>query len=282
MDTLPRALTIAGSDSGGGAGIQADLKTFTALQVYGMSAVTAVTAQNTVGVQAIHRLPAELVVEQIYSVCDDIGVDAAKTGMLGDRAIVEAVAVAVRDRHVPHLVIDPVMISKGGDPLLQPEAQAALKRHLLPLAEVVTPNLPEAMAILGLDHQPVTLDEQREAARRLHALGPAWVVVKGGHGEGDQVVDVAYDGQAFLELRRPRIQTRHTHGTGCTFSAAITAHLAKGWPVPASLEAARDFIQWAIEHAPGFGAGHGPTNHLYFLHEPATHGRNPCIHEGRR
>ena len=133
MDTLPRALTIAGSDSGGGAGIQADLKTFTALQVYGMSALTAVTAQNTVGVQQVHLLPADLVVEQIYSVCDDIGVDAAKTGMLGDRAIVEAVAVAVRDHHVPHLVVDPVMMSKGGDPLLQPDAQTALRRHLLPL-----------------------------------------------------------------------------------------------------------------------------------------------------
>jgi hydroxymethylpyrimidine/phosphomethylpyrimidine kinase len=267
MDTLPRALTIAGSDSGGGAGIQADLKTFTALQVYGMSALTAVTAQNTVGVQAVQLLPPELVVEQIYAVCDDIGVDAAKTGMLGDRAIVEAVAVAVRDRHVPHLVVDPVMMSKGGAPLLHADAQHALKRDLLPLAEVVTPNLPEAMALLGLDHEPATLDEQQEAARRLHDLGPSWVVVKGGHGEGDQVVDVAYDGRALLELRRPRLQTRHTHGTGCTFSAAIAAHLAKGWPVPAALEAARDLIQWGIAHAPGLGSGHGPTNHLYFLAE---------------
>ncbi len=267
MDTLPRALTVAGSDSGGGAGIQADLKTFTALQVYGMSALTAVTAQNTVGVQQVHLLPAELVVAQIYSVADDIGVDAAKTGMLGDRAIVEAVAVAVRERHIPHLVVDPVMMSKGGDPLLHPDAQTALRRHLLPLAEVVTPNLPEAAALLSLDHPITTLDQQREAARALRDLGPAWVVVKGGHGEGEQVVDVAFDGHGFLELRRPRLQSRHTHGTGCTFSAAIVAHLAKGWSVPAALEAARDVIQWAIAHAPGLGAGHGPTNHLYFLRE---------------
>jgi hydroxymethylpyrimidine/phosphomethylpyrimidine kinase len=268
-DSLPRALTVAGSDSGGGAGVQADLKTFTALGVFGTSALTAVTAQNTVGVQAVHLLPPELVVEQICAVCEDIGTDAAKTGMLGDRAIVEAVAVALRDHHVPHLVVDPVMMSKGGAPLLQPEAREAVRRHLLPLAEVVTPNLPEAMALLGLDHEPATPEEQREAARRLHALGPRWVVVKGGHGAGDEAVDVAYDGQAFLELRRPRIHTRHTHGTGCTFSAAIAAQLAKGWPVPSALAAARDFIQWAIAHAPGLGAGHGPTNHLYFLREGA-------------
>jgi hydroxymethylpyrimidine/phosphomethylpyrimidine kinase len=267
MDILPRALSIAGSDSGGGAGIQADLKTFTALQVYGMSALTAVTAQNTLGVQAVHLLPPELVVRQIDAVCDDIGVDAAKTGMLGERAIVEAVALAVREHHVPHLVVDPVMVSKGGQALLQPEAREALRRQLLPLAEVATPNLPEAAALLGTDRVPADLREQREAARRLHDLGPRWVVVKGGHGEGELAVDVAYDGQAFLELRRPRLQTRHTHGTGCTFSAAIAAHLAQGWPVPAALEAAREFIQWAIAHAPGLGAGHGPTNHLYFLRE---------------
>jgi hydroxymethylpyrimidine/phosphomethylpyrimidine kinase len=266
MDSMGRALTIAGSDSGGGAGIQADLKTFTALGVYGMSALTAVTAQNTVGVQAVHLLPPELVAQQIDSVCSDIGVDAAKTGMLGDAAIVAAVAEAVRRHRIPHLVVDPVMMSKGGEPLLLPEARAAVRRLLLPLAEVITPNLPEAGALLDLPGPPA---DPREAARRLHALGPRWVVVKGGHGEGPEAVDVVYDGHGFLELRRPRLHTRHTHGTGCTFSAAIAAHLARGADVPAALAAARDFVQWAIAHAPGLGAGHGPTNHLYFLREDA-------------
>src|SRR5689334_13178412 len=225
--TVPRALTIAGSDSGGGAGIQADLKTFAALGVYGMSAITAITVQNTQGVRAAHDLSVELIEGQIDAVVEDIGVDAAKTGMLSSPEIIEAVAKRAR-RWRLRLVVDPVMVAKGGAPLLHPEAVTTLRTQLLPLAEVVTPNLPEAEVLL--ERRIETLKEMREAARDIHQLGPRHVVVKGGHRTAEPI-DVYFDGQDFSELRADRIQTPHTHGTGCTFSAAITALIARGWPV---------------------------------------------------
>ncbi len=260
----PRALTIAGSDSGGGAGIQADLKTFAALGAYGMSAITAITAQNTVGVQAAYDLPTELIAAQIESVVSDIGVDVAKTGMLSSPAIIEVVADRVRHWHL-RLVVDPVMVAKSGDALLQPMAVATLRTVLLPLAEVVTPNLPEAEVLIG---QPITsIAEMRAAARAIHAMGPRAVVVKGGHleegGASPRALDILFDGEQFHELVAPRYATPHTHGTGCTFSAAITALLARGLPLAAAVEGAKRYITGAIQHAPGLGHGHGPVDHFW-------------------
>jgi hydroxymethylpyrimidine/phosphomethylpyrimidine kinase len=257
--SIPRALTIAGSDSGGGAGIQADLKTFAALGVYGLSALTAITAQNTQGVRAAQELPAQLVEAQIEAVLEDIGADAAKTGMLANSAIIEVVARCV-SRWNLRLVVDPVMVAKGGDPLLQPEAITTLSSVLLPLAEVVTPNLLEAEALTG--KRVETLDDMRVAAQAIAALGPRHVVVKGGHRAADPV-DVYFDGKRFAELRAERISTRHTHGTGCTFSAAIAAFMARGLPVDAAIAAAKNYITEAIRHAPGLGSGHGPVGHFW-------------------
>src|SRR5438876_6894253 len=256
---IPRALTIAGSDSGGGAGIQADLKTFAALGVYGLSALTAITAQNTQGVRAAQDLPPELVEAQIDAVLEDIGANAAKTGMLSNSAIIDVVARCV-SRWNLRLVVDPVMVAKGGDPLLQPEAITTLSSVLLPLAEVVTPNLLEAEALTG--KRVETLDDMRAAARAIAALGPRHVVVKGGHRAADPV-DVYFDGKRFAELRAERISTRHTHGTGCTFSAAIAAYIARGLPVDAAVTAAKNYITEAIRHAPGLGSGHGPVGHFW-------------------
>ena len=257
--SIPRALTIAGSDSGGGAGIQADLKTFAALGVYGLSALTAITVQNTLGVRAAQDLPPELVEAQIDAVLEDIGADAAKTGMLSRSGIIEAVARCV-SRWNLRLVVDPVMVAKGGDPLLQPEAITTLSTMLLPLAEVITPNLFEAEVLTG--QQIETLDDMRAAAQAIHALGPRHVVVKGGHRAADPV-DVYFDGERFVELRAERISTPHTHGTGCTFSAAIAAFMARGLPVDAAVTGAKDYITEAIRHAPGLGKGHGPIGHFW-------------------
>jgi hydroxymethylpyrimidine/phosphomethylpyrimidine kinase len=255
-----RALTIAGSDSGGGAGIQADLKTFAAHGVYGMSAITAVTAQNTVGVTHVQEIDPIVVAAQIEAVAGDIGVDAVKTGMLASAAIAEAVADAIAVRALPHLVVDPVMVSKSGASLLTESAVPVLVRHLLPLAEVVTPNLPEAARLAG---RPVgTLEERREAANRIADLGPRIVVIKGGHAEGDEVVDLVYDGQRVHELRGPRILTTSTHGTGCTLSAAIAAGLALGKPPLEAITAAREYLMAAIKAAPGLGRGAGPLEHF--------------------
>jgi hydroxymethylpyrimidine/phosphomethylpyrimidine kinase len=257
---IARALTIAGSDSGGGAGIQADLKTFSAFRVYGMSVLTAVTAQNTVGVQGVETLSPAFITAQFESVVGDIGVDALKTGMLGTAAVVAAVAAMIAKARLTNLVVDPVMVAKSGDHLLADDAVHALRTQLVPLALVLTPNLPEAETLVG---GPIrTLDEMREAARRLHTLGPHWVVVKGGHRGGDTVTDLLYDGQTFEMLDRPRIDTPHTHGTGCTFSAAMTACLARGKTVPEAFAAAKQYTHAAITAAPGLGHGHGPLNHL--------------------
>lgn len=261
MATVARALTIAGSDSGGGAGIQADLKTFTAFSVYGMSALTAVTAQNTVGVQSVLELPLELIAAQIESVATDIGVDAAKTGMLSSAAIVELVAEQVSRHGIRPLVVDPVMVAKSGDALLRADACEALKRRLLPLASVVTPNLPEAEVLTG--RSVSTLAEMRAAAQAIHALGVRWVVVKGGHlGQDDDAIDLAYDGTEFHELRFRRVPTGNTHGTGCTFSAAIAAALARGLQPLAAIERGKRYVSRAIEQSLALGHGHGPTNHL--------------------
>jgi hydroxymethylpyrimidine/phosphomethylpyrimidine kinase len=257
----PRALTIAGSDSGGGAGIQADLKTFGAFGVYGASAITAITAQNTLGVCAIHEVPPDIVAAQIDAVLEDIGADAAKTGMLWSAPIIEAVADRLRAHSFAALVVDPVMVAKSGDALLRPEAVQALVELLLPLAAVVTPNAPEATVLSGVEVRD--LASAREAARRIHALGPSIVIVKGGHLKGDRSDDLVFDGRSFEVLSGKRIDTPHTHGTGCTFSAAIVACLARRKePLEAAREA-RAFLQGAIEHAEPLGAGHGPVNHLW-------------------
>jgi hydroxymethylpyrimidine/phosphomethylpyrimidine kinase len=259
------ALTIAGSDSGGGAGIQADLKTFAACGVYGTSAVTAVTAQNTLGVTAWEPVATELVIAQLEAIGDDLSPAAVKTGMLATAAIVEAVAAAIAALDLPNLVVDPVMIAKGGGRLLQEEAVAAIRTELLKLAEVVTPNVPEAEVLTGLSI--TTLDDMRTAARRIRTLGPRVVVVKGGHlPQGDLVVDVVCTPDAEFDLTGRRFETRHTHGTGCTFAAAIAAHLALGQPVDEALRSARAYLEGAIEHAPGLGAGHGPLNHFWRLY----------------
>jgi hydroxymethylpyrimidine/phosphomethylpyrimidine kinase len=261
--SLPKALTIAGSDSGGGAGIQADLKTFTVQRVYGMSALTAVTAQNTLGVHGVWPLPPEAVAAQLDAVLSDIGADAAKTGMLFDVPIIQVVADRVRKFGLKQLVLDPVMIAKGGAPLLLPQAQDALRRELLPLAAVVTPNLPEAEVLSGREIR--TREQMADAAKALLELGPRSVVIKGGHLESGPAVDLFYDGNSFAWLEEERFETRHTHGTGCTFSAAVTAGLAKGLSLFEAVKLGKRFVTLAIRRAPGIGGGHGPTNHLAWL-----------------
>ncbi|HOZ46789.1 MAG TPA: bifunctional hydroxymethylpyrimidine kinase/phosphomethylpyrimidine kinase [Candidatus Hydrogenedentes bacterium] len=259
----PRVLTIAGSDSGGGAGIEADLKTFTVLGVYGMAAITAVTAQNTTEVRAIHDVPADIVAQQIDAVAEDIGIDAAKTGMLSNAAIVEAVAEAVARNGIETLVVDPVMISKSGAALLKPEAQSALIEALVPRAFMITPNIPEAEVMAGI----AIADEAgaRNAAERILALGPRYVLIKGGHLGGNEVVDYLIGGDTAQVYRAPRIDTPNTHGTGCTLSAAIAAFLAKGYPAAEAVERARGFLIEAIRRSLPLGHGHGPLNHLWPL-----------------
>lgn len=256
---IARALTIAGSDSGGGAGIQADLKTFTMLNVFGMSAITAITAQNTLGVHGIYDTPLEGIEKQIDAVAVDIGIDAVKTGMLSKPEVIELVAAKIKQYGMTNLVVDPVMVAKGGASLLATDAQEALRRLLLPLAAVVTPNLPEAEVLTGMEIQ--SLEAMRVAARRIvDDFGAGAVVVKGGHLQGDPV-DIYYDGKLMESFSAPRYETRHTHGTGCTFSAAITAELAKGTPILQAVQIAKSFITAAIEDELGLGGGHGPTNH---------------------
>ena len=262
----PRALTIAGSDSGGGAGIQADLKTFSALGVFGMTAITAVTVQNTKGVSGYEELSPSLVAEQIHAVVGDIGVDAAKTGMLASAAIVEAVARAVDETDIPNLVVDPVFVSKHGHPLLAEGAVESLRRWLLPLATLVTPNLPEAAGLAGFE--VATRDDMRRAAEAILGVGPASVLVKGGHLGGDQATDLFVDHGHEEWLTAERIDTPHTHGTGCTLSSAITAHLARGASLPEAVRAGKGFVTEAIRHALELGDGIGPVDHLWSLARP--------------
>jgi hydroxymethylpyrimidine/phosphomethylpyrimidine kinase len=256
----PVALTVAGSDSGGGAGIQADLKTFAALGVYGVSAITAVTAQNTRGVSAVEALSPGIVSAQIAAVVEDFPVAALKTGMLANAGIIGAIARVLRVSRVGPLVMDPVMVAKSGDRLLDADALAALTRELLPLAAVVTPNLPEAEVLTGMEVR--TLEDQREAARRIVGLGARAVVVKGGHSPSADIVDVLFDGQTFTEFRAERVPGTSTHGTGCTFSAAITAQLALGRSIQEAIPLAQVYVATAIRNAPGLGHGHGPMGHL--------------------
>jgi hydroxymethylpyrimidine/phosphomethylpyrimidine kinase len=253
------ALTIAGSDSGGGAGIQADLKTFQRFGVYGTSALTLVTVQNTVAVRAVELLSTGLVARQIAAVAEDFEVRAAKTGALGSSEIIKAVAAAVEEHAIPNLVVDPVMISKHGDPLLDTGAVEVLKARLFPKASLVTPNLHEAAALLGRAVE--NEEEMREAARAVCGLGAAATLVKGGHLPGGEAVDLLYDGSDFVRLAAPRIETPHTHGTGCTYSAAIAALLARGTTLMEAVRKAKDFISRAIARAPGIGHGHGPVDH---------------------
>ncbi len=258
------ALTIAGSDSGGGAGIQADLKTFAAHGVHGTSAITAVTAQNSVAVTDYVALEPRIVVAQIEAVASDMVVSAAKTGMLATRAIVEAVAAVVARLHIPNLVVDPVMVAKSGDRLLDAAAETAYIRHLFPVATVVTPNLAEAEALLG---RPVrTLAAMREAARAIKDMGPRAVVVKGGHLEGPPV-DVYFDGRRLEDLSGERIATRNTHGTGCTYSAAIAARLALGSGLADAVREAKAYLTEAIRRSYSVGRGHGPVDHLHTLRQ---------------
>ena len=264
---VPVALTIAGSDSGGGAGIQADLKTFAFLGVHGTSAITAITAQNTVTVTDIFELPVALIRAQIAAVVEDIGVQAAKTGMLASIEIIEAVASAISAYGIRNLVVDPVMVAKGGARLLRDDAVDALRTHLLPLAAIITPNLPEAQVLLG--RKISTLAERRDAARELVALGARAAVVKGGHAE-DDVTDVYWDGSQLIELPAARIVTRHTHGSGCVFSAAIAAGLANGRDPLAAVREAKEFIGRAIESSLELGRGHGPVNPMFGLQAPAS------------
>ncbi len=252
-------LTIAGSDSGGGAGIQADLKTFQRFGVYGASAITLVTAQNTLGVRGVELLSPEFVAQQIGTVAEDFEVSAAKTGALGSAEIIEAVTAAIEAHAFANLVVDPVMISKHGDPLLAPEASDALKTRLLPRASLVTPTLYEAAALLG--RAVGNEDQMRDAARAVCDLGAEAALVKGGHLPGGNAVDVLYDGSEFVRLAAPRIDTPHTHGTGCTYSAAITALLARGETLVDAVRQAKNFISRAIANAPGLGHGHGPVDH---------------------
>jgi hydroxymethylpyrimidine/phosphomethylpyrimidine kinase len=260
MSRPPRLLTIAGSDSGGGAGIQADLKTFVAHGAYGMSALTAVTAQNTVEVRRVEVLAPELVAAQIEAVFDDIGVDAVKVGMLGNAEVVRAVARCLGERPGPAVVVDPVMIAKSGDALLADDAVEALMEDLLPLATLVTPNLPEAERLTGI---PASGEAGREAAAR--AFGGRPVLIKGGHGEGDTVVDLLYDGEGFHRYSQRRIQTLSTHGTGCTLSASIAARLGRGELLAQAVKGAIEYLSGALAAAYPLGRGHGPVNHLYRL-----------------
>jgi hydroxymethylpyrimidine/phosphomethylpyrimidine kinase len=260
---MKRALTIAGSDSGAGAGIQADLKTFAAHGVYGTSAITALTAQNTLGVAGVYPVPAEFVTLQIETVVSDIGCDAVKTGMLATSAIVEAVAAAIESLDLPNLVVDPVMVAKGGDRLLDADAVHALRTTLLRLARVVTPNIPEAEVLAAMPI--VSLDDMRAAGRRILKLGPKAVIVKGGHLAGDEATDLLISGRGELMLSAPRLRVAHTHGTGCTFAAAIAASLALGHPLDEAARGAKQYVTDAMRHGVAIGDGHQPLGHFWHI-----------------
>jgi hydroxymethylpyrimidine/phosphomethylpyrimidine kinase len=255
------ALTIAGSDSGAGAGIQADLKTFAAHGVYGVTAITAVTAQNTLGVTTFQALPADLVTAQIEAVVSDFGVHAAKTGMLPNAAIVEAVAAAVEDLDIPLLIVDPVMIATSGDRLLDDEAVGAMKAELFERALTVTPNIPEAEALTGFEIR--SDGQRREAARAIAALGARTVIIKGGHYPTDDITDLFFDGHVFQEFHGERVGQRSTHGSGCTFAAALASQLASGRTLTDAIPLAQRYVAGAIRNAPGLGRGQGPIQHFW-------------------
>ncbi len=263
-EAMPTALTIAGSDSGGGAGLQADLKTFEAHGVFGMSVVTALTAQNTCGVEAVHEVPAAFVTAQIDAVASDLPVGAVKTGMLATAEVVAAVAGGIATWSLGPVVVDPVMVATSGDLLLQPDALAAVIARLLPLTDIATPNAHEAAVLAGFG--VTSADDAVRAARAILAMGPRAVLVKGGHldAEADAVDVLVWDGGQEV-FHSPRLDTPHTHGTGCTLASAIAANLSRGHDVVESVRRARAYVHEAIRHAPGLGHGHGPTRHFWFL-----------------
>ncbi|MEM3731114.1 MAG: bifunctional hydroxymethylpyrimidine kinase/phosphomethylpyrimidine kinase [Candidatus Bathyarchaeia archaeon] len=264
---IPVAITIAGSDSGGGAGIQADLKTFAALGVHGTVAITSVTAQNTYSVKAVENLKPEMVVEQIRAVAEDFGIDSGKTGMLHTTEIIRAVASEISRHNFP-LVVDPVMIAKSGTPLLKPEAMDSLKRHLLPLATVVTPNKFEAEKLSELPIK--NLADAEKAAEKISEMGPKAVVVKGGHLEGDEVIDILFYNGKVRKYKSPRIDVKTTHGTGCSFSAAIAAELAKGKPIPEAVEKSKEVVTLGIRFGLNIGRGYGPVNPLAIIYRQSS------------
>lgn len=258
-----RVLVIAGSDSGGGAGIQADIKTVTALGGYAATAITAVTVQNTLGVTGVHPIPLDVIAAQARAVLDDIGADAIKTGMLGDAAVVETVAAAIDHAGQVPAVVDPVMVAKGGAPLLAEAAIGAVKSLMIPRAALLTPNAPEAAALTGLTVE--TTDDLRRAGEALLGLGAKAVLMKGGHVAGNRVVDVLMTAEGETTFEGERIETRHTHGTGCTLASACAAGLAQGLPLEQAVARAWNYVHEAMLHAPGFGGGHGPLDHGWTL-----------------
>lgn len=264
---LPIALSIAGSDSSGGAGIQADLKTFQALGVFGMSAITAVTVQNTQKVYAVHEIPPDIVYDQIIRLFEDTPIQAVKVGMVASVMLIEAVSAALVRVRCPVVVLDPVMVSKSGYVLLEKDARQALTARLFPLTTVVTPNIPEADILTG----GAIRDEaqMRKAARQIAEMGASSVVIKGGHLNSDQAVDIVYDGTCFEVLTGRRIATRNTHGTGCTFSSAIAAYQARGCGFFEAVRRAKQYVSGAIAHGLSIGKGHGPTHHFYELYARA-------------
>jgi hydroxymethylpyrimidine/phosphomethylpyrimidine kinase len=258
---LPVAMTIAGSDSIAGAGIQADLKAFAAVGVYGTSAITAITAQNTVGVKSFERVSPELISGQIRTICEDVSVQAAKTGMLVDEEIIGVVARAIRECNVTNLIVDTVMVSKSGHHLLATSATQAMVKELFPLAALITPNIPEAEVLTG--RQISNREQMRDAARMLRDLGAQNVLIKGGHLHSDKATDILFDGRDFTEFSEERIKTRATHGTGCTLSAAIAAHVARGETLLEACRLAKAYLTGALRHSIPLGHGNGPVNHFW-------------------
>ncbi len=260
---MKQVLSIAGSDSGAGAGVQADLKAMSANGVYGLSVITSITAQNTKGVTAVHDLPVSIIEQQLDAVLDDFDVAAVKTGMLSSVKILEAVSRKLRHAQISDLVVDPVMVAKSGDALLQPDAVEALKTALIPQALVVTPNVHEAERLSGLEIR--TLAVARQAAKIIHKMGCRHVLIKGGHLLIERGTDLLYDGRFFNVYKGEFLETPHTHGTGCTYASAIAAHVARGKPVPDAVETAKTYITEAIRHGLAIGHGRGPINHFYFM-----------------
>lgn len=261
--TLKQVLTIAGSDSGGGAGIQADIKAMSANGVFAMSVITAITAQNTQEVTEVFELPPSIIAAQIDAVFDDFDVAAVKIGMLPSAAAVETVARLLKPQRVANLVVDPVMISKSGHPLLKPDAAESMKTQLFPLALLVTPNIHEAQQLSGIEIK--ALADARRAAKVIQGFGCQHVLIKGGHLIAERATDLLYDGRFFTVFRSEYIETPHTHGTGCSFASAIAAHLARGKSLNDAVQTAKTYLTEAIRHGLAIGHGTGPTNHFYFL-----------------
>lgn len=260
---LKTALTVAGSDCSGGAGIQADLKTFSANGVFGMSVITSVVAENTSRVISVQNISPEIITDQIDAVFEDIEVNAVKVGMLSDSVRINTVAAALKKYEVKYAVIDPVMIAKGGHALMQENSLSALVNKIIPLAYVLTPNIPEAQTITGIEIS--TVDDMKKAAEKIYSMGAKNVLVKGGHLSGE-AIDLLFDGKDFEFYSRERINTKNTHGTGCTYSSAIAANLAKDIPIKSAVENAKDYVTNAIRYSLEIGKGHGPTNHFYKLY----------------